>query len=238
MKHAFRFSMVLMLIFGLSSMASAYQATFFGEDEGLGESTRLTTWANASAAEAQFKANLIGIGTETFESYGDNTYAPLAISFGSAGTATINGTGYVNQVTSGTNGVGRYPISGTKYWETGSSFYIDFSAPVAAFGFYGIDIGDFDGQVTVTLSNGETVFYNVGNSTEITGGSVLYWGVIDTERLFTRVAFGNTEEGTDFFGFDDMTIGSREQVVPSPEPTTMLLLGLGVLGLAGLRKRN
>ena len=48
------------------------------------------------------------------------------------------------------------------------------------------------------------------------GGSVLFWGLIDTDNPFTSLTFGNTAAGTDFFGFDDMTIGSVEQVVPTP----------------------
>ena len=56
---------------------------------------------------------------------------------------------------------------------------IDFDTAVAAFGFYGVDIGDFSGQVTVTTVNGGTNVYNVGNTVNGPGGSVLFWGVID-----------------------------------------------------------
>jgi len=70
-----------------------------------------------------------------------------------AGTATFTGTGQIANVPSGDNGFGRYPISGNQYFDTGSVFTITFSTAIAAFGFFGVDIGDFGGQVTLTLTH-------------------------------------------------------------------------------------
>ncbi len=240
-----RFTFLFTLLAMLLASSSSYGAytTFFGEDLGLGESTRLLSHPNADAAQADFLANLVGVGTEDFESFASGTGAPLAANFGSAGTATFQGGGNVANVPTGTNGVGRYPISGDQYWESGGAFSIDFDAPIAAFGFYGVDIGDFNGQVLLTLTSGAITNINIGNSTGISGGSVLYFGFYTTDpnELVTAINFGNTASGVDFFGFDDMTIGSIEQVVPGgvPEPAAIAVWSiLGLVGIGLVRRRR
>ena len=225
--------------------AAPVQKVFFGEDLGLGENTPLTAFPNAQAAEVEFLSYLVGVGTETFEGFADNTYAPLALTFPGAGTATLTGGGDVNSVKPGTtNGFGRYAVSGSNYWAASSgSFAVAFTTPIAAFGFYGIDIGDFNGRLTLTTTGGATKNYTVNNTIGAPGGSVLFWGVIDTADSFTAIAFGNTNAGTDYFGFDNMTIGSVEQVVVRPEsnvpmPAPLALIAAGLIGVGLSRPRR
>ena len=216
----------------------ALQMTFFGEDLGLGEGTRLTSHPFADDARTDFFSYLVGVGTEDFESFSNGATSPLLVDFGAAGSATLLGNGSIGNVPTGTNSFGRFPISGDQYWESSSQlFALEFSDPVAAFGFYGIDFGDFNGEVMVTASNGVSTTYSIGHTVGAPGGSVLYWGVIDTDNLFTSITFSNSGSSADYFGFDDFSIGSREQVLPTPEPATMLLMGFGLIGLAGLRRR-
>ena len=101
--------------------ATAAPMTFFGEDLGLGEDTRLSSTPNSDVAHANFLSNLGnfgGVGTETFENLAVGTGLPLTLSFPGTGTATLTdrfsyADAAVAEVPSGTNGVGRYPISGT-----------------------------------------------------------------------------------------------------------------------------
>jgi hypothetical protein len=214
------------------------------------ETTPLPAFPNASAAEASFLSNLVGVGTENFESFTAGTVQPVGLTFPGAGTATLSGgDGSIASVAPGTtNGFGRYATSGTKYWEVaaggGNNFVVEFDDPVAAFGFFGVDIGDFGGQLELELSNGVTETLTVPNSegsSGSTGGSVLFFGAIATNSAhdFTSASFLTTTGQGDAFAFDDFTVGSREQV-QVPEPATLALVGIGLagVGIAARRRRT
>jgi hypothetical protein len=71
---------------------------------------------------------------------------------------------------------------GTKFWETDASsgnFEITFSNTLAAFGFYGIDMGDFAGTLKLELYNAGNALVSSQDITTVrTGGSILYYGVV------------------------------------------------------------
>ena len=236
--------------------AHAVVLTYFGEDLNNSAVTPLAALPNSSAAEASFLSNLIGVGTETFESLSGS--APLNLTFPGAGTATLSGGGGSVQTLSSssvTNSAGRYGITrdgGTEsYYQVSAggsgNFTIAFSTAIAAFGFYGIDIGDFGGTMQLQLTGGGNVLLNVPNtvgSGGSTDGSVLFYGFISTNPLesVTSISFLTSTGGGDVFAFDNMTVGSLEQVKPGTGTVpdggaTIALLGLAFSGIAGLRRK-
>jgi hypothetical protein len=232
----------------IPSTASAF-SIFFGEDVNNSESTPLAAFPNANAAEAAFLSNLIGVGTEDFEGFTAGTVAPLNLVFPGAGTATLTGgSGEIASVAAGTtNGFGRYGTSATNYWEVDAGsgdFVIDFSAPVAAFGFYGVDIGDFGGQLELQLNDAASTLLTVNNtqgSFGSTGGSVFFYGIIisDLTEQFSQISFNMSTGQGDAFAFDDMTVGSREQaVIPVPAAGVLLLSGMALAGVTAVRRKR
>ncbi|MGD1703233.1 PEP-CTERM sorting domain-containing protein [Dapis sp. BLCC M229] len=245
-----------MVSFG-NAPAQAFQI-FFGEDLNNSPFVPLSSTPNASTAESDFLSNLVGIGTEDFEGFAANTTDPLNLVFpGSTGnlTATLSGgNGSVSSVPVGsTNGFGRYATSGTNFWQVAAggsnNFQVDFSTEIAAFGFYGIDIGDFGGQLVVELSNGTTQQFtvpNTGGSFGSTDGSVIFFGLVaeDASEVFTSFEFLTTTGQGDVFAFDDFTIADIQQIqspspVPAPEPASILgLLAVGAVGAGSKLKRK
>jgi len=232
MKRAVIVMVVATLFVGVSF---GVPQTFFGEDASAGGSLPVP---NSDAAQAAFLASLTGVRVEDFEGFAVGTTFPFDVHFGSD-TATLNGTSMISSTgVQGSPMAGRFAISGEQYLNVGStdarSFTLSFSAPQAAFGFYATDIGDWAGQLTVSLDGSVLTVPHTVNAPD---GSGLFFGVIDTANPFTTVAFGNTSGALeDAFGFDDFTIGRRENVVPDGG-ATILLLAAGLLGSLGLRRR-
>lgn len=219
-----------------SGLAAAAPLTFFGEDGGLGETTALSAHPNADAARDDFFASLSGTNnaTQSFETFTPSTdlvAGALTVDFGALGSAVLN-EGFISEEPFG----GRYAISGKKFWETSTtSFTVHFSSAVIGFGFYGIDVGDYGGQMTISLSNGSTS--TVGHALNAVGGAVLYWGFLDRDNPFTSITFGNTNAGSDWFGFDDFSIVTAMPDNPVSEPGILALFGIGFVALCLGRRR-
>ena len=230
------FLLSLLALMGVAScipMVSRAQ-TFFGEDLNNSDFVRLTATPHASAAQTTFLSSLSGSGVEDFEGFTAGTPVPLHLTFpGSLSTsiqADLTGEGWILNLPTGTDWSGVYPISGNNALKVvGANFQIDVDTPVVAFGFFGVDIGDVGGQLSLEFSNSGidtrtlTVPHTIGSDRSTTG-SVFYYGLIDTIHPFTRVRFLNSST-VDYFGFDDMTIGDLRQATSVPEPNIPAVFG-------------
>lgn len=247
MKPVLAWSSAFVFLFGAVASAAAAPLVFFGETL-----TPLGAVIGAAAtARASFLSNLVGVGSEGFESQTPNT-SPLVdkvnVQFAgsaSAITATLMGGGYGVVNATGDPDTGRFNTTpnGTKWWLAAQPFSIAFNVPVSAFGFYGTDIGDFDGQLTIDLvdKNGQTTRQTVNNKVNGDSGSLLFWGFIDPNITYVSLTFGNTAAGFDGFGFDDMVVGDLGQIKPPtgvPEPVSLALVGTALLGVAATRRRR
>lgn len=172
-------------------------------------------------------------GGLNFESFEANFAVASSIAF----------TDFTVSETIGANALGQvrnYPIAGLNavitdgtgaifYDDNGSSIgtFFSFTSPVNAFG---IDIATNNGS-TVTIGG------SVSTSISLSAGVPKFFGVIDTTGTFSSITF-NASGGPNV-GFDSASTGMAAPISePIPEPTTMFLMGFGILGLVGFGIRQ
>lgn len=226
-----RVELIGLLGTGACAIASGAPVVFTATDVNVGGVGRLAAWPNSQIAANAFASNLTNIQIDSFETAPANSTNPT-LHFGVLTAAVTNGV--VRSVPPGmTDADGRYPISGANYMAADqATMNMAFSQPINAFGFWGIDIGDFGGTLTINLLGGGTRQFSIaplsGNGS--TSGSVLFWGVIDATTAFTGVTFTNNTGITDVFAFDDITVGTLAVPLPSA-------FALGAAGLAAVAGR-
>ena len=240
MPRVLRHTATLALLAGMAAPAAA-QTTYYGQNDAGTANAAITT------AHSGFLGALAGVGTESFESLAVGVQSPISLAFPGAGTATLTGSGQIRSVGTADD----FPVSGSRFYQvttgSGTEFTINFANPIAAFGFYGTDLGDSGSNLVLrfTRSIGSTfdvqVPYDVNApGGDLRSGNLLFFGYIDTANPFTSVQFRSTGSG-DVFGFDDMTIGTAQQVnqgvVPEPSTYVLMATGLGVLASVARRRR-
>jgi hypothetical protein len=227
----------------------------------------LASRTNSIAAYNAYKANLGGNGvtTESYETYETvpkgatpidklvqqlsgvtATYSYTKKSDGTSAGASetvavqkADAAGLTNAGTFPTDGVQGISIN------SANNFKIKFASPLAAFSFWGTDLGDRSNTLTVILRKAgvdvqsKLIDYldaNAGNS------SVFFFGGIaqNAAEQFDEVELLSSISSTgDAIGIDQLTVGTAAQLTPQSSnavPTPALLPGLIALA-AGARRR-
>ena len=139
--------------------------------------------------------------------------------------------------------------------DSAGTLTLNFSKAISAFGFFGTDIGDFGGTLSLILrpeggnTNGADdqvveVRAGTGEKNENAGGNLLFFGFAGANLRYSSITFrsvGDVETG-DFFGFDDFFVADAGQFNTTqpptgmPEPGSLALAGLALLAAGACRK--
>lgn len=235
------------------TVGSANFQYVIGRDNGLADqpsTLRLDPpYANSDVAHAMFLAQISSPVVIRFEEpeFTINDQPPFVIDLTTT-TATIAnapGSGLANFICGShqpesfplpyVRSVGRYapwgpegetvPTNDWQFLNASRPVSVSFSVPVRAFGFFGVDLGDWDGVMPVKIFYSDATTetwlppYTLSGTT--TGGaapwnqSMTFIGMVFTKDV-DEIQLLNSSSGVDVFGFDNFTAAISSQVTLPP----------------------
>lgn len=217
---------------------------------------------DVTTAKANFIASLTGgiVATENFDGFAPNGNAEYAaandqgnwedraVSYNtnvgtfeltSAGQSYSNPNNHQLMIESDRTGeFGRQTIDSTDFWldsndarEVVWTLGAPLSGSFNAFGFELSDASDVSANLTLTFSDGTYSDWSLITYPEANGNLKYVTVTSDKNILGGTLTFSNST-GNDGWGLDNVTVGKL------PEPGTLLLMGLGLLGLGAARRRT
>jgi hypothetical protein len=106
---------------------------------------------------------------------------------------------------------------------------------------YGFEVFQYSLDVDpISLTSGTPYLLSIVNSTGVAGESnkLWFWANSNSSSGNALIRFNDGEAFSQLLPLSEMAFNLTEQpVTPIPEPATILLLGSGLLGLIGLRKK-
>jgi hypothetical protein len=206
--------------------------TYTGSDDGASTSG---PWPLSAAAQTLFLAAAGPTGLIDFESQpvGYNTPFTAAPGVTVALTGPNFGSGFsgISNTTFG-NLYGFNTTSGGSQWlgfAEGTATF-SFASPITAFGMWITGVQTvFTSSFTLTFNDGTAQSLNL--PINVNGGTS-YFGFTDTSS-FSSLTITNLSN--DAWGIDDVSYSTASAV---PEPSTLLMFGSGLVGLAGIARRR